>query len=191
MSWWWSTNKPRRCWSSELTGAHGDTTSFWHTPATHYSFLSLGGGGCTCSFIGSTNQDKSPTQVQLSTPPRASRCLSEKKPMSPSKADGSPLSSQSQTVFLKSRQRCPLNPEVHFSHWLVPTHNNVLAFPAGALEWRQVIISVHPWMIPPLRRSASKQVMKVSPSSLCLSLWPLSKVITRRHRSPTVRLVLL
>lgn len=43
-------------------------------------------------------------------------------------------------------------------------------------------------MIPQLKRgvqrSASKQVMEVSLSTLCLSLWPSNKVITRRHSSP-------
>lgn len=38
-------------------------------------------GICTCSFIGSANQDKSPTPGAAIDSPRASRCLSEK-PMS-------------------------------------------------------------------------------------------------------------
>lgn len=55
-------------------------------------------------------------------------------------------------------------------------HSKVSAFPASALEWQQVIILVHPWRIPQLKRcvqrSASKQVMEVSFFTLCLLLWP-------------------
>lgn len=75
--------------------------------------------------------------------------------------------------FLKSRQRCPVRPEVRFFHRLALIHNNVPASPVGALEWQQVIISGHPSMIPRLKRgvqrTASKQVMEVSLSGLCLS----------------------
>lgn len=55
-------------------------------------------GICTCSFIGSANQDKSPTPGAAIDSPRASRCLSEK-PWSLLWARGSSLSWQSQ-MFL-------------------------------------------------------------------------------------------
>lgn len=64
-------------------------------------------GICTCSFIGSANQDKSPTLGAVIDFPRASRCPSEI-PMSFLHSRGLSLSWQSQIVVSEVQAAMPL-----------------------------------------------------------------------------------